>query len=348
MVYLMTIVVAILILFLAHKPQNKKIKKLLYFLSFIVILVPHGFRYGIGTDYFYIYVPYFNFIGTGERFFSEWLFNIINITIYKTFYDYRMLFFVCSLISLGFIFKGILENSPKKTASVFMIFLCQYYFYSMNMVRQAIAISMIFYAYKFLKNGKNLMYIIFCIFAMSFHFSAIIMIPLGLLAEIKWKKTVKIFLIVFLFAIAPQLSQFFYILINEFTRYGYYFNSRYDTGDVSLLLVVVNTILFIITLFYDEKNKGKKDGFYILCNFNFYAIILLLFSPYIPLISRFMKYLTVFQILLVGQLLDIEKNKTKSRVLGGALLTMFFVVMVYQIFYLGGEGAYPYKSIFKI
>ena len=79
-----------------------------YIFIFLILLLPMGLRYGIGTDYFYTYYPYFNFIGHGTRYFDEVGFNLLNIIVYKLFGRFEMLIFITSFLVENNIAKIIL------------------------------------------------------------------------------------------------------------------------------------------------------------------------------------------------------------------------------------------------
>lgn len=329
----------------SYNHKYKSLEKILYFLSFIFALLPMGLRYGIGTDYFYTYYPHFFGIAKGTLEFSEIGFNLINKIIYNLTGDYRVLFFVTSALFLYFIYKGIFQNSNNLFISVLMIFIGQSYFYSMNIVRQAIAMAIIFYAFKYIKENKKISYILFCIIATFIHSSALFMIPLIFVINMKLSNRKKIIAVIILLVCEPIIGSLVKFVIDQ-TKYAWYYTSRYNTGETSLILIATNLIIFILNIFYYSKGKNKDKEFNILSNINFIGICIMILSASIPLINRLVRYFTIFQILLIPKIFEKEKNQKLRIILKCVILGLLFVTMYYQIIILGGEGVYPYKSIF--
>ncbi len=327
--------------------KSKFIEKLLLIVSFFIALFPMGLRYGIGTDYFYTYLPHFYGIARGTMEFSEIGFNIINKIIFDLTGDYRVLFFVTSFIFLYFIYKGIYENSNNLFISIMLIFIGQSYFYSMNMVRQAIAISIIFYAFKYMKENKRIKYILCCIIASLIHVSAILMIPFIFIFNFKLDNKKRIILVILLLIFQPVIEIVIKYII-QFTPYAWYYTSQYNTGTSSMVLILTNIIIFMLNIFYYNEETKEDKEFKILTNINFIGMCIILISSSIPLVNRLVRYFTIFQILLIPKIFEKEKNQKLRIILKVVILGILFIAMYYQIMILGGEGVYPYKSIFDI
>lgn len=313
---------------------------------FLILLLPMGLRYGIGTDYFYTYYPYFNFIGHGTRYFDEVGFNLLNIIVYKLFGRFEMLIFITSFIFIYFMYKGILNNLNEKERpwGTLMLFLSQAYFYSMNMVRQSLAISIIFFAFKFLKSKEYKKYYIFCFFACTLHYSAIICLLFPLFLKVKPKQKTKIVLITILTLCKPLLSNVLLKIIMS-TKYSWYIGSRYTLG-VSNTVVLINVILFVLSVLYENENYGNEE-YEILNTINYISVCLMLLIGWVPLFNRIIRYFTIFQVLLVPKIIYSEINSKKRLALKILIFFLFFIPMYYQIFLLGGEGVVPYSSIFN-
>lgn len=319
---------------------------LIKILIFLTLLLPMGLRYGIGTDYFYTYYPYFNFIGHGTRYFDEIGFNLLNIIIYRLFGNFEVLIFITSFIFIYFMSKGIFGNLKKSERAwgVLMLFLSQAYFYSMNMVRQSLAISVIFYSFKFLKNKEYGKYYIWNLIACTLHYSAIICLLFPLFFKIKPKKKTKLIIISILILCQSFLSKVLLKIIMS-TKYSWYIGSRYTHG-ISNTVILVNIVLFILSILYEDKNSTSEE-YMILNTINYICICLMLLLGWVPLFNRIIRYFTVFQVLLVPKIIYSETSSKKGFVLKCLLFLVFFVPMYYQIFLLGGEGVVPYSSIFN-
>lgn len=324
--------------------KRKIINNIFFLLSFLVALLPHALRYSIGTDYFYTYVPYFFFIGEGVKEFSEIGFNLLNKIVYVLTGNYKILFFICSFIFLYFIYSGIKSNSKNISLSILLIFLLQSYFYSMNMVRQSIAISLVFWSFKYIKENKTIKYILICLVASSIHSSALLAIPLIFLSNMNISNRIKIIFLIVCFLLGKIIGNIASTLILLYTKYGWYYSSAYNTGNVSTILIVVNIIIFILSYLYSPKEKNKE--YLQLSNINFIVMCLLIISSQIPLINRIVRYFTIFQLLFLPMIFLQLKGKKEGIFIKSGLIIFLFFTMFYQIIILGGEGVYPYISIF--
>lgn len=350
MFYLLILILSIFVLLFFNKKNDirSKIKnKFLLILSYLIIMLPHGLRYGIGTDYFYTYVPGFFRIGLGQDFYTEIGFSYLNKIIYNLTGDYRVMFFVTSAILFYFLYKSIVENSNNLIISVILIFISQFYFSSMNLLRQAIAMSIIFYGFKYLKNDLKIKFVIICLFASLFHNSSFFMIPLIFLYNKNFSRKNQIITCLVLLCLTPFLKILIEYVIVNYTKYGWYYQTGYAGASVSFILVITNLILFIIGLLYFPRDDKEDYSYKILNNINFLCMCITVVSPVIPLIFRVIKYFTTFHILFVPAVLAREVNLKNKLLLYVFTLGILAFGTVYQIFVLGGEEVYPYVSIFS-
>lgn len=348
MIYFVIAILSFLVLKVFYN-NDKLIKKtisnkFILLISFLIIFLPHALRYGIGTDYFYTYVPGFFRTARGELFYNEYLFDLLNKIIYFFTDDFRYLFFICSFLFFIFIYKGILDNSRNIPLSVLLIFLTQVYFYSMNMVRQSIAIAIIFYSFKFIKEQKHFKFCIFNFIAFLIHSSAIIMLPFSFLVNLNIKKRNKLLVLLFMIFFSSLFGDVIFNFINKYTEYGWYYDSVYSKEIIPITLVLLNLVLFFIDLIF-IKNSDKYGN--ILSNIIFFTICVIIISPAFPLVNRIIKYFTVFHLLYIPYIFKVLKNSKFNFYLKTCVLLMFFTIMFYQIYILGGEAVLPYVSIFS-
>lgn len=350
MIYIVILLLGFFItLFINKKNDTKSIlmNKFLILISFLILLLPHALRYGIGTDYFYTYVPGFFATGRGVDFYDELGFSLLNKIIYFFTQDYKVLFFICSFIIFFFIYRGIVKNSKNIPLSILLIFLTQCYFYSMNMMRQSIAIAIVFYAFKYIKSNQKLKYIICTLLASLIHTSALIMIPFIFIYNIEIGKIKKIIICIVLLLFGNIVGNILYYIVNTYTNYGWYYNSAFATESVPLTLILTNLMLFLLNILFYPKSKADDEEYKLLSNINFIGMCIIIISPTIPLVYRIVKYFTIYQILFIPEMLSrIKKAKTRFAV-KIIVLGFMFITMIYQIIILGGEGVYPYVSIFN-
>lgn len=349
MFYIIIIVLSLSFMYLAEKKENVYTKYFLYTISFLIIFLPHALRENIGTDYASIYKPLFFRLGIDiNNGFSEPLFNLLNISVYKlSNANYKLFFAICSFITLFPIFNIIIKYSKNKTLSTVMVFLSQYYYFSMNAVRQSIAIALIFGGYGFLKENKKIKYVILCIIAGMFHFTGFIMLPLVFLKRKNIKTNRKIFYIVLFFVLGAIFKGVILRFIKEYTKYGVYINSQYDNGhNISGLLVLNNIMIFLYDIYYAKKISKNSNNMCFLSNINEMGMIFIALSPFIILANRLVQYFTVFQILLIPEDFKLVENDKVAYIMKIAIIGLLFASMCYQILILKGNEVYPYISIF--
>jgi len=350
MIYIVIMLSAFLITLFIDKKKNTKsflMNKFLIFISFIIVLLPHAFRYGIGTDYFYTYVPGFLATGKGVEFYDEIGFELLNKCVYVLTHDYRGLFFICSVFIFFFLYRGIIKNSKNLSLSILLIFLTQCYFYSMNMMRQSMAIVVIFYSFKYIKNNQKIKYILCCLAASLIHSSALLMIPFIFIYNMELGKIKKLIICLFLFVFSGSVGNVIHYIVNNYTSYGWYYNSTFATETVPMTLILTNLLLFLLNIiYYPDKTEYDRE-YKILSNINFIGMCFVIVSPTIPLIYRIVKYFTIFQILLVPEMFKRIKEPKIRLAVKVIVIGFMLTTMIYQIIILGGEGVVPYVSIFS-
>lgn len=346
MFYIIIMILAVLFILPVKYSKSKFVSKVCYIISFMISFLSAALRYGIGTDYFYTYVPYFKWINSGVREYGEVGFNFLNKFIGFFTTDYQWLFFVTSFIILLFIYKAIWDNSEDVLQSVLLIYVGQSYFYSMNMVRQSIAISIILYSYKFLKDKKYIKLLICIVCASLFHSSALVLIPIFAISMLNISILKKIIIFIILFALQPVFYKALILLLG-YTKYGWYYTEGLFKEGISILLVLQNIIILVLDFYYQKIYSRKITKEYkILSNINFIGVCLMILSCNIPLVFRIIRYCTIFQILLIPKLLNLSDNDVNKKIFGSCLFLFLTVCMIYQIIICGGEGVYPYESIF--
>ena len=177
LMYFIMLFVIIILIMLSKRINNSEKKFLIC--TYIVLVFISGFRnYNVGVDT-KLYSSFF-----------EYAKNISYSNLHNVRYEYGFALF-CKLLSTlnnnyhyllfatsAFINYAVLnfikKNSKNVYFSVIMYILCNFFFSYMNVMRQAIAISIILLNYESLKKEKYLKFSIGILFAMLFHTSAIL------------------------------------------------------------------------------------------------------------------------------------------------------------------------------
>lgn len=176
--------------FLNYRQENDKAINVVNIVGLIVIIVFAAGRYHVGTDT-WTYMRIFRRFE--EMNWSEFIHSIYGdylfATIAKATYSLggRVLTWgtFAALTAIP-VYLALRKEYPKVSISVaFLIFLFSYYTTGFNVVRQMVAVAIVFYGLKFIFNNKLLPYLITILIAFGFHSSATIALPIWFLWDHK-------------------------------------------------------------------------------------------------------------------------------------------------------------------
>ena len=162
--------------------QDKRLPVMVFTVLVIISFqIVAGFRYDVGTDYvnyMLIYTEIFNKgIGgaTGEKIEIGFaiLCKILAFFTYKPF----VMFFITSLFINVLIILELRRHSSCFWMACLMFILTSEFLTTLNIVRQAIAMAILFSANRFLIDRKFISYCVCAVLASLFHLSALILIP---------------------------------------------------------------------------------------------------------------------------------------------------------------------------
>lgn len=241
------------------------------------------------------------------------------------------------------LYHFIKKDAAKYCLVILLFFVYGQYRFSINALRQLLAITILISGMCFLRQKKHfLIYILFIALAYSIHSSAVIAGILYLLAAFAWKKKVYIAVAISTIAIT-LLGSLFQLIVTSSWGYSRYLGSMYDDGVniASICLILMNLFSFVIIHFSYEKNESK-DMYY---RMTFIRGCVLIASLRLNLIDRLAEYFTLFEILGVSNALCRYKN---------ANLKFWFVMAVVGIHmsyeYIWGvlrpniQMTWPYKT----
>lgn len=201
------------------------------------------------------------------------------------------------------------------------------YLFSFSGIRQALALSITFFAAHFIMGQKRLLVFVgLVVLASTIHASAIIFLMAWLVSRVRLTKLRGIFLLVVLFLLLPVLSsivQFLAPIIFGRDYLGY----ENEGGAVTMFLVY--TVIFLLSLTINVSNPLLR-----------WMLLLAVASQSLGTIStgamtRIGYYFSIFFVLFVPEYLGHFKEKNVRLVLEGLVCILF---MIY--FYLTSSGGY--------
>ncbi|HFI0214589.1 TPA: EpsG family protein [Streptococcus suis] len=176
--------------------SNNRLRKLMLIFTGIIIFFVVGFRtWDVGTDtvtYVTLYPYLANLHVSMTDFFSSrfeigfvWLTNVL----YPISEHYSLLLATLAFFTIAPIFYIIAKDSKDYGLSL-LIFIGTTFRLTMSSIRSALASSLVFLAFHFLKYGKKKLAIFLIVLSSFFHISSLAMLPL-ILGDRKWSNTVR-------------------------------------------------------------------------------------------------------------------------------------------------------------
>lgn len=365
-VYLIMLLFTIAFIFGAQKSKNKILKVILYICSILPLFLVSAFRYDLGTDYTKTYVSIFNVIKCGNVTKDlEISFELLVKVCLLFTNNSNILFIVTAFITIVLIMLTILTRSKNKILSVIIFVLGGFYFESLNLVRQYIAIAIIFLSSQLLlkKNWKyDIFFLLTAIFSVTIHFSSIVALVIVLLnkrtlVDYKWLIPLSLGIVIFKDELLGLL-----VKVIEMTKYKKYLDI---SGEISYLNIIKNIFLFIAMQYvYNQLKKQNKleiaDKFYLniqgltllvvclgACNFQFSRIAIYFYIFQIMSIPHFIDKLSVEPFENIIKKIFKKENlkiKLKSLVYIGIVL-LFGVNLFYTNILNNDNEVIPYKTI---
>ena len=338
------------------KVHNNLKNVLWYFLYFYLTLLI-GLRYMVGGDS-YFYMQYFNNLSSSSMFDISWdaeyqplfsIFTAVAKSIYPSFTSFQILH---SLIINTILFLFISKNSKFKFFTLFLCLLMFYINFTVEILRESLAIMVFILNYKNLENNNWVKYYLGVIIAVMFHLSAIFLILLPLFKFLKLNKKYIILLIISFFV----LNQFSYLFtffenfekINKkITDY-----SEASYGWKSTLLFFITRTLFPVGLLMWTKLKFNVSIKYesLICVFGLLGVFSIVNTI---IFTRFTNYFFLFYCLALADVF-IPFFRKRSLSINKIFAFATFLVIVpcygYISFYWPEryfEKWVPYYSIFS-
>ena len=374
-IYIITFLITILLVWLAeNKAKSRKNKIILLILAVVPMFFISAIRYNVGTDYEKRYVADYYTLLEGK--------NVGNLEIGFKAIDYLCLFFtkepylifvITSLIILAIIFEVIYKKSSNRILSIIIFFLGGYFFATLNIIRQYISVAFILLGYQFLmsenKKKAYIGFVICAILAFFMHSSSIICFIIILLTkknimDARWVIPLSILILILNKNIMVILTP-----IIKNTRFNVYLTGKFTTGELSILQIVENLIIYLAMYFsyYFEKKQGKeldKQGITLL-NIQGLALLLTVSGVIHTLFIRMAIYFVAFQIISIPYFFSILqfntitdkinkklkknlKTKTVEIIIYSGIVLGFSAMFIYTNILNNDNEVLPYKTIFSI
>lgn len=354
LIYIPMIFLSLFFTWLARHVKYKQ-RRLVYICAFIIPVIVAALRYNNGRDYLMYLgmmeayevhgstVNSFESVKTVEVGF----FLLLKLCGILWGNKYFLSFGLIALIICGFTYAGIWKQSSNVILSVYLFFAIGIYFDSFNGLRQFLALSIIFYATKYVYSGQFKNYCIMVMVAILFHYSAVIMIPVYFIrkANVGLKKACTVAIICL---IGSKLIFELVTYMLQFTRYRYFLTSIEYKAIPTAASILYTTIVSIITYGYIQIGKQKiSTKLQIMLNYQILVWCSTLISLTVPLASRLQEYFLIFEIVYIPCFLsEIESQKIRLY-MGMTFVLIYTTINLYGIINNGWYTCLPYNFYFN-
>lgn len=323
-------------------------------ITWVVVFAYHSLTVGSDTSgYYYTYIgiipekiPLKEFL-ENQR---DWLFGIVEYFCAKLFHGNWIGFQIVIALSIYIpIIIVIVRNSVNITASLLLFVFTLAYFSGFNGMRQAIAGSLVFYAYyeKFLRK-KYLSYAVILLLAFGFHSSVLFVLPVHIMSGLNFKSwavrigSLSMFVLYFfIYQMWPRIIRFLQAIgQTKMARDYAELPIGYGSGFLRLAVAVIPVILGMIYRDRLDGNFVNSNNELIICLFG--ALLMLLSTRY-WIFARVSSYFSLSQIMYIPKLNCIFTEDDQK--LGIFIILLLFFVYMLSLLIHGEGGYYPYRII---
>lgn len=372
-IYIFTFLLSAILFRIYEKHSDKKYAKWIAMIAILIPAILAGCRAEvIGTDVRTYVIRYYEEARYSSSFIdyfgqhitsilSEPLYFLFTYIIAIFFENYHWALLGYSIVTITFMFLGMRRCNKAFGTPIYagmLIYYLMLYNYSLNLVRQCIAVSVVFYAVTFLFTKEYKKFGLVCLVAVLFHTSAIIafaFLPMYIiLRQDKHISLLKQTLqgVVFLLCLGIVIvfgSRMVQILINagiirswygEYLSGGKYATSSSTSISLTSMLPQLSYLILLSIHYAFVKSKTQKEKLFFFMN----ALIVFI-VPYSYLIARFASrlgyyFIPVLDVSLVNLSLCYKKD-SKTIIL--LLLSIFVFALWYrEIVLLGYNDTIPY------
>lgn len=368
-----------------NKPKKLKIYKICVFTALLFPICLAAFRkIGVGTDtaqYVWLlydaaahakdFVSYFNsdvYLIYKYVPVRDWELGYITMVYIaaKVFNSFQGVLFATHSLIIFFIYKG-LERFKGKIQIWFAMlsFYLMFYNHSLNIMRQWIAMSILFYGFTFLIENKKLKYFFAVFAAFLFHTSAIIGIIVFLVYQfvdidsergVKFKidsklKDISVYKNLFILCAGLIVIIGFDLIRNVIAILGSgmaRYVKVYLTGEIvfmpNQIIRRLPVILLLIINWRKLRKESKLAPFY--CSMCIIDCLISQLNSIFSQSSRISYYFSEYNMLLFSVLVQVQTKISNKKIVKGILFIYLIVYWYYEFLYSGWGETIPYKFFF--
>lgn len=315
---------------------------------FIILFLLSALRMEVGNDY-ETYVDTFHEIYVGGYVVTEPLFNAVVKVICELSggENYLLVFAVFAFVTIWIFLKVMYEQTEDFPMAFFLFMTLGIYFRTFNTVRYYLVLAITLYSFRYIFRKEYVKFVLLIVLAAFFHKSVLVVIPIYLIANMKWKKWYVAALSIGAAGMVLFQDLIMKIALELYPSYKDTIYLQTETGLSGNLMSILRcvSVLGLALLCYKESWKEDEENrFYI--KLNFLAVLLYLCGSFLPLVGRIGYYLITSQILLIPAILGSIKDPKKRKLFMAIVLvacTGYFLLFLRSANQ-PGVRVLPYKS----
>lgn len=331
--------------------SNKNNTKYGVYGAYLILILISVLRYDIGNDYL-AYTEFIQFMANQFKLSyytplsdetREPFIYILTYIFRESTYPYLWVLGIHFIVSLFFLYKAFKDNDSH-FIGIMLFFISGMLFVYWDQVRQAVAISIILYAIKYIKEEKFLTYLLFVLLAATAHYSAILLLPFYFISKIKPSKIVYIIIILALALSNAATNYFNYLFENIITLIPYFDTKETSFSYVQILSSGYKIRVFFYSLVWSTIIFFLPDKQRVLINFLFVGAIIFIIASGALNVMRISFYFIFTMTLSIPIVLKIEKARTIMLVMLAGLFLFFARDVITDT---GTRGCVPYDNVFS-
>jgi hypothetical protein len=299
--YIFFLLVAAFVLF------QKRKQSITYFVALLILF--SSTRGGFGPDfsnYYKWYITSFN-----DKNLEIGYVGLMNLFAYLGLSFFHLQFFI-SVITITLVFLAFKKYKiNNKYAGFFFVITPYFYLYSFIIIRQYLAMAIVFFAFNYLLSKENMKYIFAIFLGSLIHYSCLLVGILIWFLMYFSPKISRMHLLLFLAASIPfaylNWVQFFAGFFEGTKYYGYFLHK--NTIPINYIKLILFNIeaLFLLYFYKDFINYNSRNKYFIVLTI-FTFILANIFAP-TNYMSRFSKYFKFFELILIADLVVIKRKQ---------------------------------------
>ena len=320
--------------------------------AILLLSIVAGGRYGIGTDYWgyeriFQGTPHFEGVFVLVGIYRVEILSYLIVMLAKVLFGtYSGYLFLAAFITFGITVCSLFFYSKNNDAIrfdlAFFIYLCMCFAPSFNVVRQAMAASVILLGLRFIQEKKLLWYLIIVAIAMMFHFSAIFCIVFYLFNTRGNYAEIKALLVGALVLCIPVLIGPIFNIVKNYSIFATLAQYSFQNNGIELKPLLYRLPVGIILAVFSKALIEKDEKNRILLLIYVMEYVAFFMTSFNSWAFRFMMYTYVAEILLMPQIPQFFSGAGQKKVIR-VMITLYYIIYFYRMFYTGGmDEVFPY------